>query len=109
MLTESKFTKQLKKIGRVKTRSTQEMKLTDPETGKLTVFNTMAETLDKKMKETAESESKRRELFDSLRAGIYQCEPGVEGRFTWVNHAVAEIFGYSSPEDMIGTKVKDIC
>lgn len=232
MLTESRFTKQLKKIGKVKTRSTLEMKLTDPKTGKLTAgvrqcvagedgsdakgysdyggvtvlgvwqwlpeynwgviteidkneaygaaynlkkivialllaiafpillvaylvggrfsrpilelteitkkmasgdltqradvkrldkplikdeigvlassFNTMAETLDKKIKETAESESKLRELFDSLKAGIYQCEPGVEGRFTWVNHAAAEIFGYSSPEDMIGTKVKDI-
>jgi PAS domain S-box-containing protein len=47
-------------------------------------------------------------LFDSLKAGIYQCEPGVEGKFTWVNHAAAEIFGYSSPEEMVGTKVKDI-
>jgi PAS domain S-box-containing protein len=71
-------------------------------------FNTMAETLDKKMKETAESEKHYRELFDSLRAGIYQCEPGVEGKFTWVNNAGAEMFGYSSPEEMIGTKVKDI-
>ncbi|MFQ5687281.1 MAG: PAS domain S-box protein, partial [Candidatus Scalindua sp.] len=71
-------------------------------------FNTMAQALGKKMKETGESEKHYRELFDSLRAGIYQCEPGVEGKFTWVNHAAAEIFGYSSPEDMIGTKVKDI-
>ncbi|MGR3301715.1 MAG: cache domain-containing protein [Candidatus Scalindua sp.] len=71
-------------------------------------FNTMAETLDKKMKDTAESERKYRELFDSLRAGIYQCEPGVEGKFTWVNHAAAEMFGHESPEEMIGTKVKDI-
>ena len=71
-------------------------------------FNTMAQTLGKKMKETAESEEHYRELFNSLRAGIYQCEPGVEGKFTWVNHAAAEIFGYSTPEEMIGTKVKDI-
>ncbi len=73
-----------------------------------TSFNTMAENLDKKTKETVESEQKYRELFDSLRAGIYQCEPGVEGKFTWVNKAAAEMFGHESPEKMVGTKVRDI-
>jgi PAS domain S-box-containing protein len=68
----------------------------------------MAKTLDKKTKEIEKSERNYRELFDSLRAGIYQCEPGVEGRFTWVNKVCAEMFGYESPEDMAGTKVKDI-
>ena len=71
-------------------------------------FNTMAETVDKKTKEIEGSEKAYRELFDALKAGIYQCEPGVEGKFTWVNHACAEIFGYESPEAMEGTKVKDI-
>jgi PAS domain S-box-containing protein len=46
--------------------------------------------------------------LDSLKEGIYQCEPGVEGVFTWVNQACAEMFGYKSPEEMVGTKVKDI-
>jgi len=73
-----------------------------------TSFNTMAKTLDAKTTETAESEKRYRELFDSLKVGIYQCKPGVEGAFTWVNKAGAEIFGYESPEEMIGTKVKDI-
>ena len=73
-----------------------------------TSFNTMANTLDAKISETAESETRYRELFDSLQVGIYQCKPGVEGAFTWVNKAGAEIFGYESPEEMIGTKVKDI-
>ena len=73
-----------------------------------TSFNMMAKTLDKKSRETEESERNYRELFDSLKVGIYQCEPGVEGVFTWVNQACAEIFGYESPEDIIGTKVKDI-
>ena len=73
-----------------------------------TAFNTMLETLDAKTKETEESEKRYRELFDSLKVGIYQCKPGVEGEFTWVNKAGAEIFGYESPEEMIGTKVKDI-
>jgi PAS domain S-box-containing protein len=73
-----------------------------------TSFNTMAKTLDAKTTETVESEKRYRELFDSLKVGIYQCEPGVEGAFTWVNKAGAEIFGYESPEEMIGTKVNEI-
>jgi len=73
-----------------------------------TSFNTMAGALGKKTKEIKESEKAYRELFDALRAGIYQCEPGVQGVFTWVNHACAEMFGYKSPEEMQGTKVKDI-
>ena len=73
-----------------------------------TSFNMMAKTLDKKTRETEESERNYRELFDSLKVGIYQCEPGVEGVFTWVNQACAEMFGYESPEDIIGAKVKDI-
>jgi PAS domain S-box-containing protein len=73
-----------------------------------TSFNTMAETIDKKTKEIEESEESYRSLFNALQAGIYQCEPGVEGVFTWVNQACAEMFGFESPEEMEGTKVKDI-
>ena len=58
--------------------------------------------------ELRESEGHKRDLLDSLKEGIYQCEPGVGGVFTWVNQAGAEMFGYETPEDMIGTKVKDI-
>jgi PAS domain S-box-containing protein len=71
-------------------------------------FNTMAESLDKKTKELGDSEKAYRELFNALQAGIYQCEPGVDGTFTWVNQACAEMFGYETPEAMQGTKVKDI-
>ncbi len=73
-----------------------------------TSFNTMADSLNKKTFEIEKSERNYRELFDSLRAGIYQCEPGVEGTFTWVNKVFAEMFGYETPEEMIGTKVRDI-
>jgi len=73
-----------------------------------TSFNTMANTLDYKTREIEKSERDYRELFDSIKVGIYQCEPGVEGTFTWVNQACAEMFGYELPEDMAGTKVKDI-
>ena len=71
-------------------------------------FNTMADNLAKKKKETEESEKRYREIFDYLQAGIYQCEPGTYGVFTWVNQACAEMFGYKTPEEMIGTTVKDI-
>jgi PAS domain S-box-containing protein len=73
-----------------------------------TSFNTMVGALDKKSKEIEESERTYRELFNALQAGIYQSEPGVEGTFTWVNQSCAEMFGYESPEEMEGTKVKDI-
>ncbi len=81
----------------------------DNEIGELaTSFNIMTIALHEKTKETAKSEERYREMFDSLKEGVYQCEPGVEGVFTWVNQACAEMFGYNSPEEMVGTKVKDI-
>ncbi len=49
-----------------------------------TSFNTMAKTLGNKTKEIEKSERHYGDLFNTLRAGIYQCEPGVEGTFTWV-------------------------
>lgn len=54
------------------------------------------------------SEKHKSQLLKSLKEGVYQCEPGVEGTFTWVNQAGAEMFGYKSPEGMIGTKVRNI-
>ncbi|MDP6923771.1 MAG: PAS domain S-box protein [Candidatus Scalindua sp.] len=73
-----------------------------------TSINSMAISLEEKTKETIRSERRYRELFNSIRDGIYQCEPGVEGTFTWVNIAFAEMFGYKAADEMIGTKVKDI-
>ncbi|GAN35265.1 MAG: PAS domain S-box protein [Candidatus Brocadia sp. AMX2] len=71
-------------------------------------FNAMAKSLDEKTKEIAASEKRYRELFNSLKEGVYQSEPGVEGVFTFINNAGAEILGYSSPEEIIGTRVKNI-
>ena len=79
------------------------------EIGELSIaFNIMTDALHEKTRETAESEERYRKMFESLKEGVYQCEPGVEGAFTWVNHACAEMFGYNTPEEMVGTKVKDI-
>src|SRR3990170_2041013 len=71
-------------------------------------FNAMAKSLDEKTKEIAASEKRYRELVNSVKEGIYQSEPGVEGVFTFINKAGAELLGYSSPEEVIGTKVKSI-
>jgi PAS domain S-box-containing protein len=73
-----------------------------------TAFNTMTKALHEKTEETVKSEERYRKMFESLKEGVYQCEPGVEGVFTWVNQACAEMFGYTFPEEMMGTKVKNI-
>ncbi|TVM03210.1 MAG: PAS domain S-box protein [Candidatus Brocadia sp. WS118] len=71
-------------------------------------FNTMAKSLDEKTKEVTESEKRYRGLFGSIKEGVYQSDPGADGVFTFINKAGAEILGYSTPEEVIGTKVKDI-
>lgn len=71
-------------------------------------FNAMAKSLDEKTKEITASEKRYGELFNSIKEGVYQSEPGVEGVFTFINKTGAEILGYSSPEAVIGTKVKNI-
>ncbi|MEK6636196.1 MAG: PAS domain S-box protein [Planctomycetota bacterium] len=71
-------------------------------------FNAMAKSLDEKTKEVINSEKRYRELFNSIKEGVYQSEPGVEGVFTFINKAGAEILGYSTPEEVVGTKVKNI-
>ncbi|GAX61323.1 hypothetical protein SCALIN_C22_0032 [Candidatus Scalindua japonica] len=66
------------------------------------------EQLEMEKVQLQKSERDKRLLLESLKEGVYQSEPGVDGKFTWVNQACAEMFGYTSPEEMIGTKVRDI-
>ena len=51
------------------------------------------------------AEEKYRTIFDGAIEGIFQSTPG--GRFLTVNPALAHMWGYASPEEMIDT-VKDI-
>lgn len=71
-------------------------------------FNTMAKSLDEKTREVVDSEKRYRGLFNAIKEGVYQSDPGTDGVFTFINKAGAEILGYSTPEEVIGTKVKDI-
>jgi PAS domain S-box-containing protein len=48
-----------------------------------------------------EAESKYRSIFENSREGIYQSTP--EGRYLTVNPAMARIYGYSSPEEMVSS------
>ncbi len=52
-----------------------------------------------------ESEEKYRSIFDNAVEGIYRSS--LEGRFLTVNPAMARIFGYESPEEMVN-KIADI-
>lgn len=63
--------------------------------------------IERKKAEAAllESEEKYRSIFDNARKGIYQIKP--EGRFISVNPAMARMWGYDSPEEMI-EKVTDV-
>jgi PAS domain S-box-containing protein len=63
-------------------------------------------TLQKRMeKALQESEARYRGIFENAVIGIFQSTP--EGRILSVNPAMAQMFGYDSPEDMI-TGVKDL-
>lgn len=56
---------------------------------------------DRKLAEEAlcEAERKYRSIFENAREGIYQATP--DGRYLTANPAMAKIYGYASPEEMI--------
>ncbi|MBI3815300.1 MAG: PAS domain-containing protein [Nitrospinae bacterium] len=45
-------------------------------------------------------------LFDRLQYGVCECDME-KGVIKWINRAGADIFGYKSPEDMIGMNITD--
>jgi len=47
-----------------------------------------------------EAETKYREIFENAAVGMFQSTP--EGRYLRVNHAMAVMYGYDSPQEMIG-------
>ncbi len=85
-----------------------DIKQNDEIGGLADAFNTMVSSLDTKTKELSASQQRYKRRIHSLMEGIYECEPGVDGVFTWINQAGAEILGYTLPEDVLGVKVETI-
>ncbi len=85
-----------------------DIKQNDEIGGLANAFNTMVGSLETNTKELAASQMRYKRRIQSLKEGIYECEPGVNGTFTWVNQAGAEILGYNSPEEVLGVKVDTI-
>jgi PAS domain S-box-containing protein len=71
-------------------------------------FNTMVSSLEAQKKELTASQMRYKRRIHSLMEGIYECEPGVDGVFIWINQAGAEILGYNSPDEVLGKKVESI-
>ncbi len=71
-------------------------------------FNTMVSSLEAQKQEITSSQMRYKRRIHSLMEGIYECEPGVNGVFTWINQAGAEILGYNTPEEVLGKKVETI-
>ncbi len=85
-----------------------DIKQNDEIGGLADAFNTMVSSLEANSKELAASQMRYKRRIQSLKEGIYECEPGVNGVFTWINQAGAEILGYNTPEEAIGVKVDTI-
>jgi len=78
-----------------------------PMKGRRILYTTWRDISERKRIEKAlrESEEKYRAIFENANEGIYQTSP--EGRLLSVNPALARMFGFASPSEMI-EKVRDI-
>ena len=85
-----------------------DIKQNDEIGGLADAFNTMVSSLEAQKKELTASQMRYKRRIHSLKEGIYECEPGVDGVFTWINQAGAEILGYNTPEEVLGKKVETI-
>jgi len=55
-----------------------------------------------------ESEERYRTLISNLPVGLYRNTSGPEGKFLTANPAIAKMFGYSSTEDFLNSKVSEL-
>ena len=82
------------------------MRYTPDELGQLAAsFDHMAASLEKMTHRLSRAEEEYREIFQNAVEGIYQSIP--EGKLIRVNPAMAEIFGYASPQEMLA-RVEDM-
>ena len=68
-------------------------------------FNKMAVALKSNIKQLEDSEEKYRHLVTALRDGIYQTD--IDGKLTFLNQAGLMIFGFSTIEYALGTRITD--
>ena len=75
--------------------------------GKLAALVVIHDITEQKKSEAAlrEAEQKYRHIFEEAMVGIFQSTP--QGRFISANNAMARMFGYDSPEELIGS-IEDI-
>lgn len=69
-------------------------------------FNKMALSLRQYINRLEDSEEKYRHLINAMRDGIYQTDN--EGVLTLANPAAVELLGYESPEDLLGTPMRQL-
>lgn len=69
-------------------------------------FNKMALSLRQYINRLEDSEEKYRHLINAMRDGIYQTDN--DGVITLANPAAVELLGYESPEDLLGTSMKQL-
>lgn len=55
-----------------------------------------------------QSEEKYRTLVSNLRVGVYRNTGGKQGRFLYANQAIAEMFGYATPEEFLKVSVAEL-
>ncbi|MCX6922680.1 MAG: PAS domain S-box protein, partial [Verrucomicrobia bacterium] len=55
-----------------------------------------------------ESEERYRSLVSNLNVGVFRTQPGSQGRFLHANPALAQMFGYSSPEELLQLGVPEL-
>ncbi len=85
-----------------------EVRLTRDELGKpVELIGFWTDITERKMIETAlmQSEERFKNIFDTILDGIYQTD--ADNRFSLINNSGAKIFGYDSPDEMIGRPVVD--
>ncbi len=69
-------------------------------------FNQMASTLRKNIYKLEASEERYRNLVNSMRDGIYQTNR--DGVLTLINPSGAQLLGFETPEQAIGTQVENL-
>ncbi|MEN6467138.1 MAG: PAS domain S-box protein, partial [Syntrophaceae bacterium] len=72
-----------------------------PVTGKVTAVTVVTSNISAQKQlehDLLKSENRYRNLFDNSLVGVYQTD--LEGKILYVNQAMADIFGYESPEEM---------